>query len=155
MAVNSPLVHVGRPDLDFGNGFYLTHDREQAIDWARTKASRRKDGVAVLNVYRFDEERFLLEGGYNKIVFPEYNQQWLDFVAASRRGQYPWQGYDWIEGGVANDSVITTVDAYVDGVMTVERAIDKLVNEKLKHQVCIRKQVIIDNYLTFVEALNV
>ena len=38
MPVAEPLAHVGRPDLDFGPGFYLTNDREQAIEWATTKA---------------------------------------------------------------------------------------------------------------------
>ncbi len=37
--VREPLTHVGRSDLDFGPGFYVTHDREQAEDWAHTKAS--------------------------------------------------------------------------------------------------------------------
>ena len=32
-----------------------------------------------------------------------YDQEWLDFIVSSRRGEEPWQGYDIIEGGVAND----------------------------------------------------
>lgn len=66
----------------------------------------------------------------------------------------PWAGLDWIEGGIANDSVISTVDAYVDGSMPAEMALGKLVKEELKHQVCISNQLIIDQYLTFQESIQ-
>lgn len=78
----------------------------------------------------------------------------LDFIAASRKGKQPWAGFDWIEGGIANDSVISTVDAYVDGSMPAEMALGKLVKEELKHQVCISNQLIIDQYLTFQESIQ-
>jgi len=41
-AVPEPLSHVGRADLDFGQGFYLTNERNQAINWAITKAGRKR-----------------------------------------------------------------------------------------------------------------
>lgn len=66
----------------------------------------------MLNVYCFDLERFLANTDFHQLVFPEYNIEWLDFIAASRKGKQPWSGLDWIEGGIANDSVISTVDAY-------------------------------------------
>ena len=64
--------------------------------------------------------------------------------AASRKQQRPWLGLDWIEGGIANDRVISTVDAYTDGYMTAEMAMDKLINETLRHQGCILNQEIIN-----------
>lgn len=150
--VREPLTNVGRPDLDFGPGFYLTNDRCQAISWAKTKASRKRYSKAIVNIYRFDAERFLAEKLYKIRLFPEYNMEWLDFIAASRKQQKPWLGFDWIEGGIANDRVISTVDAYTDGYMTAEMAMDKLINERLRHQVCILNQEIIDKYLTFVNS---
>lgn len=150
--VREPLTHVGRSDLDFGPGFYLTNDRQQAIDWANTKAGRKRGLTPILNVYHFDQDRFLLET-YSQLIFPNYDIQWLDFISASRKGQQPWAGLDWIEGGIANDSVISTVDAYVDGTMPAATAIGKLVKEDLKHQVCISNQTIIDRYLTFTESI--
>lgn len=154
VAVSDPLTHVGRPDLDFGPGFYLTHDREQAENWAHTKASRKKTLQPMLNVYQFDQEAFEQEVGYKTRIFFDYNQEWLDFIAYSRKGQQPWMGLDWIEGGIANDSVISTVDAYVDGIMPLDKALDKLVKEELRHQICISNQEIIDKYLRFVESIE-
>ena len=151
--VREPLTHVGRYELDFGPGFYLTNDMQQAINWANTKAGRKKGLKAVLNIYHFNLEHFLANTDFHHLVFSEYNIEWLDFIAASRKGKQPWAGIDWIEGGIANDSVISTVDAYVDGSMTAEMALGKLVKEELKHQVCISNQLIIDQYLTFQESI--
>lgn len=149
--VKEPLANVGRRELDFGPGFYLTNDRTQAESWAQTLAGRKKNAKAILNEYSFDVDKFE-EGGYKELVFREYNIEWLDFIAASRKGKEPWKEFDWIEGGVANDSVISTVDAYVDGFITADQALGKLVKEELRHQVCISKQEIIDKYLTFVSS---
>lgn len=149
--VKEPLANVGRRELDFGPGFYLTNDKTQAESWAQTLAGRKKNAKAILNEYSFDVDKFE-EGGYKELVFREYNIEWLDFIAASRKCKEPWKEFDWIEGGVANDSVISTVDAYVDGFITADQALDKLVKEELRHQVCISKQEIIDKYLTFVSS---
>ena len=32
--VDKPLVKLGRKNLDFGQGFYVTDLREQAVRWA-------------------------------------------------------------------------------------------------------------------------
>ena len=150
--VAQPLTHVGRRDLDFGPGFYMTNDREQAVKWALTKAGRKPGTEAVLNTYMFNSEEFRNDTGYKIKMFPEYNVEWLDFIAQSRKNHKPWEDYDWIEGGIANDRVISTVDAYIDGFLTAEQAMDKLVNEHLRHQACIRNQEIIDKYLVFLSS---
>lgn len=152
--VSEPLTHVGRPELDFGPGFYLTNDKQQAINWAQTKAGRKKGLQAILNIYRFDLEGFYANKDFHRLIFPEYNIEWLDFIAASRKGKRPWTGIDWMEGGIANDSVISTVDAYVDGTMPAEMALGKLIKEELKHQICISNQLIIDQFLTFQESIQ-
>ena len=55
--VVTPLVGVGRVNLDFGRGFYLTSIRKQAVDWAITIASRRgRYQKGVISEYRFDKE---------------------------------------------------------------------------------------------------
>ncbi len=87
-------------------------------------------------------------------MFPGYTKEWLDFISQSRKGLCPWKKYDWIEGGIANDRVIATVDAYIDGFITPEMAMDRLINEKLHHQICILNQEIIDRYLKYVESFE-
>ena len=53
--VEHPLVHLGRTDLDFEQGFYLTCLREQAEAWDTIICSRRKSAPTPwLNEYQFD-----------------------------------------------------------------------------------------------------
>ena len=130
--VEVPLAHVGRMELDFGPGFYLTNDWQQAVDWAKTKAGRKPGSTPILNKYLFESDAFLSTDKYKRLVFPDYSIEWLDFVSNSRKGKKPWTSYDCVEGGVANDSVISTVDAYVDGLINAEQAIGKLINERLR-----------------------
>lgn len=47
--ITSPLVSVGRDELDFGKGFYVTDIKNQAETWAQRMASRREI-TPVLNV---------------------------------------------------------------------------------------------------------
>ena len=73
----------------------------------------------------------------------------LDFVVANRQGEDAAKGYDAVEGGVANDQVIDTVEDYEMGRITAEQALDQLRFKKPNHQLCIRNQEIIDKYLHF------
>ena len=40
-AVPQPLCNAGRPNLDFGQGFYVTDLREQAVGWAQRQSAGR------------------------------------------------------------------------------------------------------------------
>ena len=57
--------------------------------------------------------------------------------------------YDIVEGGVANDNVIDTVEDYENNIITAEQALGQLRYKKVNHQICILNQEIIDKYLTF------
>ena len=58
--VEHPISKFGRPNLDFGQGFYVTDIRQQAIDWANQTANRRKKSP-ILNRYRLNREAILSE----------------------------------------------------------------------------------------------
>ena len=53
--VDSPICTLGRPKLDFGQGFYLTDIKEQAVRWAKALADKRSM-QPVLNIYTLDRE---------------------------------------------------------------------------------------------------
>ena len=114
--VSKPLVALSRPNLDFGQGFYVTDLRQQAERWASRIATRRLANP-VLNIYEFD--------------------------------------VDVVEGGVANDNVIDTVEDYIRGRMSAEASLVELSKHKPNNQFCILNQEIIDKYLHFVESTNI
>ena len=77
-------------------------------------------------------------------------------VVKSRKGLKPWAKYDIVEGGVANDRVIDTVEAYMNGMMTVEMALGQLSQHQPNNQFCLLNQQLIDQCLQFisVEQIN-
>ncbi|MDE5677420.1 DUF3990 domain-containing protein [Phocaeicola sp.] len=150
--IEHPLVHVGRADLDFGRGFYLTSLRTQAERWAIRMQLIRAQDTAWLNIYEFDKEKVFSNNNYRSLCFDAYDQQWLDFIIASRKGKEPWKGYDLIEGGVANDKVIDTVEDYLSGTITIEQALGQLVYTKPNHQICLLNQKLIDNHLHHIDS---
>lgn len=112
--VEVPICSVGRKRLDFGQGFYVTDIREQTVRWTQTLAQRR--GLApILNVYRLERSQLLSVG--KSLIFSAYDGDWLDFIVANRRGENLAEGYDYIEGGIANDRVIDTVNLYTQGLI--------------------------------------
>ena len=66
-----------------------------------------------------------------------------------RRGGEMQKQYDIVEGGVANDNVIDTVEDYENGIITAEQALGRLRYKRVNHQICILNQEIIDKFLTF------
>ena len=147
-SIPAPLTGVGRKELDFGPGFYVTSLREQAERWARRVCVIRAVDTPLLSIYEFDES--LLPADVRRLRLEHYDQQWLDFVVSSRRGEEPWRDYDIIEGGVANDQVIDTVEDYYAGRITAEQAIGQLRFARPTHQMCIHRQDIVDRCLRFV-----
>lgn len=147
IVVEQPLVNVGRKELDFGPGFYLTNLREQAERWARRVCVIRRSTTPVISRFTFDEGN--LPANMKRLSLNHYDQGWLDFIVASRRGEKVWLGYDIIEGGVANDQVIDTVEDYYSGRITAEQAIGQLSFAKTTHQICISNQEIVDRFLHF------
>lgn len=148
-AVPQPLVKVGRKNVDFGQGFYLTRLEEQASAWAEIIASRRSRTVApVVSVYTFDRDKAIADG-VRFLIFETYNLEWLYFVVGCRKGVDHSEEYDVVEGGVANDNVIDTVEDYEKGIITAEQALGQLQYKKVNHQICILNQKVVDNYLRF------
>lgn len=74
---------------------------------------------------------------------------------ACRAGKSIWKDFDYIEGGVANDHVIDTVNMYTQGFISQERALQNLLYLKPNNQICIINQDLLDKYLKFGECLKI
>lgn len=149
--VQKPLVALGRNNLDFGVGFYATDIRSQAERWAARMAIRRM-ASPVLNIYNLDLDN--AKKDFNYLHFDSYDKKWLDFIVSSRNGNRPWAKYDIIEGGVANDRVIDTIEDYIRGRMSAKAALAELSKHQPNNQICLLSQAVIDSYLHFIESIN-
>ena len=152
VVVDCPIAAAGRQLLDFGRGFYVTDIKRQAESWAeRMQRIREEDGV--VNVYDLDIERVKRDFRYFR--FESYDVEWLQFIVANRMGNNKLAEYDVIEGGVANDRVIDTVEAYMSNLMPLETALRELSRHRPNNQICIVCQEVIDECLVFVESYKI
>ncbi len=152
ISVQAPLVKLGRKKVDFGQGFYLTNLRKQAESWAKTIAERKgRNTQPTVSTFLFDYDAAKSEG-YRIKVFESYNLEWIEYVMDCRRGGMEQMKYDIVEGGVANDNVIDTVEDYENGIITTEQALGQLKYKEVNHQICILNQDIVNKYLKYVSS---
>ena len=66
-----------KPNKDFGQGFYLTADYEQALAMARIKVEQLEFGEPLVLAYEVDEE---LMKSLKILHFKEYSEDWAKFI---------------------------------------------------------------------------
>lgn len=144
--VDKPICAFGRNNLDFGQGFYVTDIKEQAIKWANLTAQKRKT-TPIINRYLLDRDSLMKEAKCR--IFNTYDAEWLEFIVASRKGLNPSAAYDYIEGGIANDRVIDTINLYMSGLMSSDVALKRLSMHQPNNQICLLNQSLTDKYLIY------
>lgn len=152
VSVKTPNLRQGRPNTDYGKGFYTTVDFDQAARWARIRRERAGGGNAVFSVYEVDDD--LLQKKDFRIM--EYNgatKDWLDFVVANRR-YAPLHEYDIVLGPVANDSLYATISLYENGELSAEAAVVQLRTHVLFNQVSFHTEKVLAQ-LRFIESIMV
>lgn len=83
---------TGRTNLDFGQGFYVTREIGQAMDWL----DRRFNAQGSILEFTVSEKEFYeFRGEY----FPSANDEWVKFVTDNRIGAVT-HNYDYVEGPV-------------------------------------------------------
>jgi hypothetical protein len=92
-----------KPNKDFGRGFYLSDNEEQALEMAKFK-TLTLGGEPLISVFEFDEN--IISNNTLKVkVFQDYSEEWADFVFANREGLDNVEEYDIVYGPIANDTV--------------------------------------------------
>lgn len=116
-----------KPNKDFGKGFYLSADEEQAREMAIYKALQL-DLEPVINAYEFDE-RVLKERAELKVKqFSTYDEEWAEFIFANRNktSAQPAHDYDIVIGPIANDRVGLQIRHYMEGNIDLPTFIERL-----------------------------
>lgn len=106
--VEFPEIRVAKYNKDFYFGFYCTLYPEQARKWAC-----RFSGKGMMNEYLYTPDETL-----RVKRFPEMTEEWLDFIAACRRGIA--HDYDIVEGPMANDTIFNYVEDFASGKISRE-----------------------------------
>ena len=115
LALPNPDVHDGRRNADFGQGFYLTPEKEFALRWAK----ERKGEESILNKYEFDPSGLTIHR-FTK------DADWYSYIFSNRRGKADSIGADVIIGPIANDTIYDTVGIITSGFLTDDQALQLL-----------------------------
>ncbi|MBQ7948112.1 MAG: DUF3990 domain-containing protein [Bacteroidaceae bacterium] len=93
-----------KPNKDFGKGFYLSANYDQAMAMANVKVEQLELGAPIVLSYEIDES--LLEK-LNVKQFDCYSEEWAEFILLNRRNasEQPAHNYDVVFGPIANDRV--------------------------------------------------
>jgi len=118
--------------LDFGNGFYTTENKTQALSFADKVYRRRKEGSPIVSVYDLDESAAFT--ACSMLRFDAPDETWLDFVYEHRTGHYKGAEYELIYGAVANDDVYETFTLYATGALDKEDTLKRLRIKNLYNQ---------------------
>ncbi len=161
--VVAPSLAKGKPNNDYGRGFYCTQSLELAKEWA---CSTETDGFA--NCYDFDLENLsvlnLSSGQYHILnwlsILLENRTFRISGDIAQRAHEYisqqfmvEYKSYDVIKGYRADDSYFSFATAFLNNIISLAQLEKAMVLGNLGEQVVLRSQVAFD-HLTFVESIT-
>ena len=127
MKVSVPDLLHSKPYKDFGRGFYLSADKQQALNMASQKVKQTQTGNAEVSEFLFDDS-YMKNGELRVLVFPDYCEEWALFVLKNRdmKEPQPVHDYDIVYGPIADDGVTYQLRRYQGGVISLSQLIEEL-----------------------------
>lgn len=125
--VSKPDLTHSKPFKDFGQGFYLSADEQQARNLAITKTEQMKIGEPTINKFSFDES--IMSSQELRIkIFEDYSNEWAEFVLMNRNDKIPQPSHDFdiVYGPIADDGVNYQLRRYRGGIISLSKLIEEL-----------------------------
>ena len=122
-----PDLSISKPFKDFGKGFYLSDNYEQAWDMASQKVKQTLKGEPIVSEFQFDES--LMHSDELSIkIFSDYTEEWAHFILDNRNKDLPQpiHLYDIVYGPIADDGVTFQLRRYQGGVISLARLVEEL-----------------------------
>lgn len=127
MEVAVPDLAKSKPFKDFGQGFYLSADKSQAMRMAEQKTLLMMTGEPIVTEFDFDES--LLQSGELSVkVFEDYSVEWATFILKNRdiHEKHPTHDYDIVFGPIADDGVTYQLRRHQSGAISIEELVREL-----------------------------
>jgi hypothetical protein len=125
--IEVPNLLKSKPYKDFGQGFYLSADKSQALRMAEQKTLQLLFGEPIVSEFEFDEA--LLQSNELKVkIFEDYSVEWANFILHNRdiNKQHPIHDYDIVYGPIADDGVTFQLRRYQAGTISIEELVKEL-----------------------------
>lgn len=125
--IEVPNLEKSKPYKDFGRGFYLSADKNQALRMAEQKTLQLLIGEPIVSQFEFDET--LLKSNELKVkIFEDYSVEWANFILQNRdvHNQHPIHEYDIVYGPIADDGVTFQLRRYQAGTISIDELVKEL-----------------------------
>ena len=125
--VTTPDLTLSKPYKDFGQGFYLSADRNQALRMAEQKTLQLMCGEPLVSEFEFDET-LLHDNELSVKIFEDYSVEWATFILKNRdiHEQHPVHNYDIVYGPIADDGVTFQLRRFQAGAISIEELVHEL-----------------------------
>ena len=112
---------------DFGQGFYLNANPDQAMAMAIRTTRFLNEGQPTISCFEFDEDA-AQKTGLSIKVFNEYSEEWAEFVVMNRKNnsETPAHQYDIVIGPIADDTVGVQIRRYIMGYLSASALFEEL-----------------------------
>ncbi len=124
----------GKKFKDFGQGFYATHLRGQALYWSK-RIAERFGGTATVTEFEFDLDAAVADGVKVR-MFKKPDRDWALFVMANRKndGVEFRHDYDIVIGPVADDNMARLFGLYDMRIIDLDAVLAGLIYKDLNSQ---------------------
>lgn len=126
---NSDFSHIdlglSKPNKDFGKGFYLSADYNQALQMAQIKVRQLKSGKAIVQTYEIEDNAF---STLRVLRFDKYSEEWASFIVANRNNSslQPIHDFDIVIGPIADDRVGAQLWHYENHFIDLATLVERL-----------------------------
>lgn len=134
-------LNQGGISKDFGQGFYLSDDRNHALSAGKKKAKQLGSDTVYLYSYELPAE---WPNDIRKYVFTEANSDWLNYIIANRKRREV-DFYDVVYGPTADAQTFNIIAAYnagrygdINSPETIKMVLNDLNVSRFARQVCIK-----------------
>lgn len=126
VAIDVIDLSKSRPGKDFGKGFYLSADKQQAIEMAESKVAFL-GGEPIVTEFEFDDS-VLTSGQLKFKKFESYSEEWAKFVYNNRENfsDTPIHDFDIIYGPIANDKVGAQIRNFKNGSIDLDELMRRI-----------------------------
>lgn len=118
-------INKSKPNKDFGRGFYLSADYEQAKNMADIKVEQMETGMPFVQEYSISEIEMK---SLKCMTFDDYTEEWAKFILLNRNNPsaVPAHDYDIVIGPIADDRVGVQLWKYESQLIDLPTLIKRL-----------------------------
>ena len=118
-------INKSKPNKDFGRGFYLSADYEQAKNMADIKVEQMETGMPLVQEYSINEIEMK---SLKCMTFDDYTEEWAKFILLNRNNPsaVPAHDYDIVIGPIADDRVGVQLWKYESKLIDLPTLIKRL-----------------------------